>query len=283
MSKIPERKSPKESATLYKLGTKKTGLDGNMWIITETSNGVKRWKLFKKTSKETSKKTSKKISKKTSKKVSKKASKETSKRVSKKSKPLIYNENRKLNVLVVNSVATTNSFIKRTESKIKKTYNIHYNGDRPYRVIIENGIINVYKKENNKYDNLILTIKKYIGYWYGIDLGNSYPNHNGNSILIQETITKYIYIGNDIITFETTEEILDYVSPIGHNDVPYPLALSLYSAYFFTHYEYVDKRQFEVEPTIFNSMNTYSQYFFSKKMKPQKNKFKKINYIVKYR
>ena len=42
------RKSPTQSATLYKMGTKKNGNDGNIWIVMEASNGVKRWKLFKK-------------------------------------------------------------------------------------------------------------------------------------------------------------------------------------------------------------------------------------------
>ncbi len=42
------RKSPTESATLYNIGIKKKGNDGNTWIVTELSNGVKRWKLFKK-------------------------------------------------------------------------------------------------------------------------------------------------------------------------------------------------------------------------------------------
>jgi hypothetical protein len=40
--------SPTESATLYKLGTKKIGNDGNKWIIVENKDGVKRWKLYKK-------------------------------------------------------------------------------------------------------------------------------------------------------------------------------------------------------------------------------------------
>lgn len=51
-----ERKSPSKSATLYKVGTKKKGNDGNIWIIVEASNGVKRWQLHKKTSKKGSKK-----------------------------------------------------------------------------------------------------------------------------------------------------------------------------------------------------------------------------------
>jgi hypothetical protein len=69
------RPSPSQSATLYTVGTKKTGNDGNTWIITQNVNGTKRWKLYKKVSKKISKKESKKVSKKISKKESKKVSK----------------------------------------------------------------------------------------------------------------------------------------------------------------------------------------------------------------
>ena len=50
------RPSPTESATLYKVGTKKIGNDGNKWVIVENVKGVKRWKLLKKVSKNNSKK-----------------------------------------------------------------------------------------------------------------------------------------------------------------------------------------------------------------------------------
>lgn len=42
------RKGPSQSATLYKLGTKKIGNDGNRWEIAQSANGIKRWKLYKK-------------------------------------------------------------------------------------------------------------------------------------------------------------------------------------------------------------------------------------------
>lgn len=42
------RKSPNYSATLFNLGTKKKGNDGNMWIVTKTSSGTKRWTKFDK-------------------------------------------------------------------------------------------------------------------------------------------------------------------------------------------------------------------------------------------
>lgn len=64
---MSERKSPSKSATLYKVGTKKTGNDGNKWIVEINKNKVKRWVLYKKSSKKSSKKTSKKPSVKVSK------------------------------------------------------------------------------------------------------------------------------------------------------------------------------------------------------------------------
>lgn len=42
--KKKDRPSPSESATLYKVGKKKKGNDGNMYIVTVNKNNVKRWK-----------------------------------------------------------------------------------------------------------------------------------------------------------------------------------------------------------------------------------------------
>ena len=41
-----KRKGPIESATLFTVGTKKWGLDGKQWIVTESSTGVKRWSPY---------------------------------------------------------------------------------------------------------------------------------------------------------------------------------------------------------------------------------------------
>ena len=38
------RKSPKESATMFNINFFKKGLDGNLYIISKRSNGVKYWK-----------------------------------------------------------------------------------------------------------------------------------------------------------------------------------------------------------------------------------------------
>jgi len=55
---MSERKSPSKSATLYSVGTKKTGNDGNKWIVVSNKNNVKKWALFKKVTKKKSNKVS---------------------------------------------------------------------------------------------------------------------------------------------------------------------------------------------------------------------------------
>lgn len=45
--KLKIRKSPSQSATLYRVGTVKTGQDGNKWIIKTNINRVKRWVKLK--------------------------------------------------------------------------------------------------------------------------------------------------------------------------------------------------------------------------------------------
>ena len=44
VAKTEKRKGPTDSATKYKVGTKKMGNDGNMWVIISTQSGTHRWK-----------------------------------------------------------------------------------------------------------------------------------------------------------------------------------------------------------------------------------------------
>lgn len=48
MATLKQRKSPTASATLFPVGTKRTGNDGNQWMVEANKNGVRRWVLFKK-------------------------------------------------------------------------------------------------------------------------------------------------------------------------------------------------------------------------------------------
>lgn len=48
------RKGPEKSATLYKIGTVKTGNDGNKWIVKASKNQIHKWILYKKTTRSNS-------------------------------------------------------------------------------------------------------------------------------------------------------------------------------------------------------------------------------------
>jgi len=53
------RKSPTESATLFAIGTVKTGTDGHQWRVETNKNGVKRWTRTKPNNKTESKRVQK--------------------------------------------------------------------------------------------------------------------------------------------------------------------------------------------------------------------------------
>lgn len=105
-------------------------------------------------------------------------------------------------------------------------YLIHDNGRRPYKVIIVRDEVNIYKKksedEDGYEDKVFKTYKP-----KKIFIGKSPKNKkfDGNSILIQLTKNSYTYIGSEIYSFKTDSEIIDYISPVGNNDVPYPYCI----------------------------------------------------------
>lgn len=57
------RRSPTQSATLFRLGTVKKGNDNNLWKIIKTKNGVKRWQKISSNTKKTTNKSSRKVRK----------------------------------------------------------------------------------------------------------------------------------------------------------------------------------------------------------------------------
>lgn len=265
------RKGPEQSATLYKVGTKKTGNDGNKWTIVETANGVKRWKLYKKTksgSKEKSKTKSKSRSKSKSK--SKSGSKTKSSKAEKRRESMKLHSKEKLRAKFNKLGKTTKSFISKTQLSSKdRDYLIHDNGGRPFKVVANSSGIDVYTfkddpnrdwEEEPDYNVHLLTIKKFIGYWVGFDT-SPYTNFHGNSILIQETKHSYVSIGWMIHRFHTVDEILDYVSPVGNSDVPYPVAYGSSNVYFMLDMQYIPKDQLITEATPINAEDMYGEFY----------------------
>lgn len=57
--------------------------------------------------------------------------------------------------------------------------------------------------------------------------GGHGPEFDGNSILVKQSSGLYVYIGENISSFLPMAEIVDYISPVGNNDVPYPFAVDV--------------------------------------------------------
>lgn len=130
-----------------------------------------------------------------------------------------------------------------------KYYFTHDNYNRPFCVYIDEtkNEVHVYKRHDGEYSKelqyytvLIRTFKtskifigesplspmtEYSGA-YGAEF-------DGNSILLKINDNKYVFIGETIYSFNTSNEIVKFVSPVGNNDVPYPYAIDDKDNYYF--------------------------------------------------
>lgn len=153
----------------------------------------------------------------------------------------------------------------KTLNKSSKTYKIHDNGGTPYtiqdypskkelRVLPESG-----KPKTIKYVKLWLSspASKKFGDWTA-----------GNTVLIQ-TKSGYIHIGREIWNLKLPgDEVVEYMSPIGNNDVPYPYIIGTNNIYFMLDMVYLPKELLNLEEDV------YSQYYENAKLK---EKAKKMN------
>ncbi|ARF11257.1 hypothetical protein Klosneuvirus_1_114 [Klosneuvirus KNV1] len=172
----------------------------------------------------------------------------------------------------IKDMKSTDSFITKEQLiDQEKKYQIHWNCGRPFEVIVKNKEIHVY---NNLDNQEILHIKDFIGFWYGYD--SAIREDHGNTILVQISKHKYITIqGHDktIRSFETNDEILDYVSPIGNNDVPYPVAFGEENVYFMLDEVYIPINELKKEISIRNAEQLYADFY---DYEGNKNKWKHI-------
>ena len=123
-------------------------------------------------------------------------------------------------------------------------YYIHDNHDRPYKVeTLPDKIINIYGKINT-IDNIYIK-DPILKYKYNkIFIGKSPKcpmtefsggygrKYDGNTILLNIKNNEYIWIGEVIISFESNSKIVEYISPVGNNDVPYPYAIDVNRNYY---------------------------------------------------
>lgn len=125
---------------------------------------------------------------------------------------------------------------KTVKEKGVKTYDIHDNYSVPFTANVSPTTKTIKVVENKTNKKIVDT--KYTTLFLGDNLLNDSKYEKkgkksiGNTILVEVSKHKYIYIGNEIYSFETTEDIKSYYSPIGNNDVPYPYAIGDKLTYF---------------------------------------------------
>ncbi len=124
-------------------------------------------------------------------------------------------------------------FIKiKFRKKSMATYFIHDNGARPFKCVIDNKTIDIFEWVDDSYtptpilsfEPLNIFIGKSPRNKWTQDLETYGPEFDGNTILISIQKGEYIYIGSSIFSFRTRSPIVQYVSILGNNDVPYPYA-----------------------------------------------------------
>jgi len=129
------------------------------------------------------------------------------------------------------------------------SYLTHDNGGRPYLVKIEKtkkgtGTCSVYKKPesthlysdfdeddldvdaNGNYIRHIVNYMEHIKTYRFVECFDYDCSWSpGNSVLLNLDNGRYVFIGNFIFEFESYGKIIEFHSPVGNNDVPYPYAI----------------------------------------------------------
>ncbi len=208
--------------------------------------------------------------------------------------------------------------IKSSLSAKTKIYFIHDNGGRPFIVYITQKSPSSYKvsiygndkeifytRESDWYTNLLknrwmyvkhigtyTSQKVWIAKGYNWDwIGRKIPSlaldgqdmwyhkmFDGNSILLQITKDKYVFIGLTIVEFKLVkgDTIANFYSVVGGNDVPYPVVIGTKNVYFMFDFKYVPVDKFP-SFTKRDQLNAYLHFYGQSKIgKPLEKDAKKM-------
>ena len=209
------RKGPSLSATLFEVGQKCTGNDGNLWIVTQTQNGTHRWSIS--------------VKGKHKKVVCKALYGKKSSKSGTKSKYLVH-DNGGRPFMVWKSGKNVVGIYKKTQK--------YYDLPDEAREKVDSQIgdrTKLYTHLIKQYSNVkkVLPGRDYSGY-----------SKHGNSILLELPGSKYVYVGECIYEFTSQEPILKYYSWLGNSDVPYPVAISKNYAFFMLDKVYIARSEF---------------------------------------
>ena len=138
---------------------------------------------------------------------------------------------------------------------------IQHNYQSKYLVIID-GDVYVYKYEKCKFDQPFLSFQPkriFIGKSKICSMtdflgANDSSDYDGNTLLLEREDNEYIYIsGLEITKFKIDDKIIDYISLMGNNMVPYTIIIGERYTYFIArHCKFIENDKIE-EGTLLNT------------------------------
>jgi hypothetical protein len=150
----------------------------------------------------------------------------------------------------------------------------HDNGSRPFAVLIRGNSVFVYKIPSNAivwnddwdqkdpeknlpmFSQEILKITNVSRVFIGEDLTGERLFH-GNSVLVEETLKKYVLIGKCIMRFSTQYPVTEFVSDVGNSNIPYPYCKDNGNVYLLAEHVYVPLNLIRGE----RSLEVYSDFY----------------------
>ena len=72
-------------------------------------------------------------------------------------------------------------------------------------------------------------------------------NNKDGKFLSEIEDKKNVHVGENVFSFETNDEIVDYFIEHGYNDVKYPFACGKEHIYFMSHQKYIPIQEYEIQ------------------------------------
>ena len=150
---------------------------------------------------------------------------------------------------------------------------IQHNYQSKYLVIIDS-VVSVYKYEKCKFDQPFLSYQpKHVF----IGKSKDRVNFDRNTVLLECEDNEYVYIsGLEIVKFQIEDKIIDYISLMGNNMIPYATAVGeKYTYFLYNRYKFMESDKIE-EGTLLNRTNSSLDPFDSHVEKCGADSFKKL-------
>ena len=142
---------------------------------------------------------------------------------------------------------------------------MHYNYEDKYLVVIIDSIVYVYEYKICKFDLPLFTFQAkniFIGKSKGCPMtefsgaANNSSKFDGNTLLQECEDNGYVYIsGLEITKFKIDDKIIDYISLVGSNMIPYAIMIGeRYTYFLYYRYKFIENDKIE-EGTLLNATN----------------------------